>query len=433
MRSILLASVALLLCQTFVGAEEDNPLRKVLEDEHALGADFWVYNDIAKAREIAKKNGKPIFVTFRCVPCKACESFDAEVAKGKEEIDALAREKFVSVRQVEMKGVDLSLFQFDHDLNWAAMFINADGTVYARYGTQSAEGPDAYNSVTGLVSTMKRVLEIHENYPANKSQLAGKRGRQKGYSTALEMPGMEKTDKLAQATTRKNCIHCHMIHDAENRHAQEQGAFTKNMLWRYPLPENVGLKIDADHGRKVASVTKDSAAQKAGLQVGEEVTHLNGQLIASIADIQWVLNGLPNEDIAIEVTGSKTGKSKLQLAAGWKQWDVSWRGSLWSVSPRLSVWMPELTAGEKRQRGVEQEKTALLVKWINNGRPAGKAAREAGLRTGDVVIAVDGKELPGGPQKLNLYLKINHKVGDELPVTVKRGDKEVELKIKLVE
>ena len=34
-----------------------------------------------------------------------------------------------------MKGGDLSQFQFDYDLNWAAMFVNADGTVYASYIT----------------------------------------------------------------------------------------------------------------------------------------------------------------------------------------------------------------------------------------------------------------------------------------------------------
>ena len=87
-----------------------------------------------------------------------------------------------------MKWVDLSQFQFDYDLNWASMFVNADGTVFERYGTQSAAGADAYNSIASLEKTMRRVLAPHEDYPNNKNGLAGKLGKLKLYKTALEMP-----------------------------------------------------------------------------------------------------------------------------------------------------------------------------------------------------------------------------------------------------
>ena len=90
-----------------------------------------------------------------------------------------------------MKWVDLSQFQFNYDLNWAAMFVNADGTVYARYRTQSAAGAGAYNSIASLEKKMRRVLALHEDYPNNKKGLAGKLGKLKPYKTALEMPGMK--------------------------------------------------------------------------------------------------------------------------------------------------------------------------------------------------------------------------------------------------
>ena len=60
------------------------------------------------ARAEAKRTNKPLFVTFRCVPCLACKGFDAEVAKNNQHIIRLAQEKFIAVRQVEMKGVNLS-------------------------------------------------------------------------------------------------------------------------------------------------------------------------------------------------------------------------------------------------------------------------------------------------------------------------------------
>ena len=130
--SILLASLLIAISQA---GFSQTKLLDVLQDENAQGPDFWSYNNIDAARAEAKRTNKPLFVTFRCVPCNAWNEFDADVAKNNQLIVRLAQEQFVAVRQVEMKGGDLSQFQFDYDLNWAAMFVNADATVYARYGT----------------------------------------------------------------------------------------------------------------------------------------------------------------------------------------------------------------------------------------------------------------------------------------------------------
>src|SRR5690606_25449780 len=73
-------------------AEEVPTLREAIQDQHAIGADGWIYNDIERGFTEAKRTGKPLFVTFRCVPCKDCEGFDAEVAKGSELIRELAAE-----------------------------------------------------------------------------------------------------------------------------------------------------------------------------------------------------------------------------------------------------------------------------------------------------------------------------------------------------
>ena len=43
--------------------------KTMLKDENARNADFWIYNDLAAARAEAKRANKPLFVTFRCVPC----------------------------------------------------------------------------------------------------------------------------------------------------------------------------------------------------------------------------------------------------------------------------------------------------------------------------------------------------------------------------
>ena len=46
-------------------------------------------------------------------------------------------EKFVRVRIVQANGMDLSLFQFDFDLTFAVFFMNADRTIYGRFGSRS--------------------------------------------------------------------------------------------------------------------------------------------------------------------------------------------------------------------------------------------------------------------------------------------------------
>ena len=421
----LLAVVALALGQ---GGVAQTKLLDVLQDENARDADFWIYNDLAAARAEAKRTDKPLFVTFRCVPCADCKGFDAEVAKNNQRIKHLTQEAFVAVRQVEMKGVDLSQFQFDYDLNWAAMFINADGTVYARYGTQSAKGADAYNSIESLEKTMRRVLALHKNYPANKATLAGKLGRPKPYKTALQMPGMKHRSKLASSTARNNCVHCHNIHDAEHEQLHDAGRLTHDALWRYPLPDNLGLQLDPGDGRIVTAVKANSPADKVGLRPGDVLTHADGQALTSIADLQWVLHNLPNTQASVTLKatrGERAIEKKLAMRAGWKKTDISWRGSLWSIKPVLATWCAPMKEKQVKLLRLAKGVKPLEVRWINTGRPEGRNAKRAGLRQGDIIIGMEGKPLRMRSEHFNMHVKLNYKVGDKLPLTLLRKGKRI--------
>jgi len=415
------------MANTAIAANPPSLLNR-LKDENARGQDQWIYNDLNKAMAEAKRTGKPIFVTFRCVPCHACKAFDAEVAKDNQAIRALAEKHFISLRQVEMKGVDLSLFQFDYDLNWAAMFINADGVVYGRYGTQSADGPDAFNSIGSLEKAMRRVLALHAGYPKNKTALTAKRGAPKGYRTALEMPGLENKNNYRKTTERNNCIHCHNIHDAENHQLHLTGKMTNEKLWRYPFPENLGLSIDPKDGQRIAKVAPNSAADRAGLRTGQSIASVNGQPIVSIADIQWVLHNLSNnaELIRINIVGSSR-QHLVRTDRDWKKTDISWRGSLWNLHPRLRVWMPEVKGDELKRLRLPAGHYALKVKWINQGSPEGKAASRAGLRLNDYIIAINGKPLDKmTPQQFTAHVKLNYKSGQKLPLTLLRNGERIQ-------
>ncbi|MFN3194200.1 MAG: Trx7/PDZ domain-containing (seleno)protein [Aureliella sp.] len=415
-------------------ADDADALKKRLQDLNGQNADHWIYNDIPAGFAEAQRTGKPLFITFRCVPCVDCLGFDGEVADGNGAIKQLASEAFVGVRQVEMKGVDLTQFQFDHDLNWAGMFLNADGTIYARYGTQSSDGADAFNSVEGLLATMNRVLELHEEYPNNKHLFVGKKPDQKPWKTAKGIPTLHPNLRKEAQTSRTHCIHCHNIHDAEHDLWVRDGVMSKDKLWRYPFPDNLGISLSVRDGRTVDAVKAGSVAAKAGIVAGKVVNQVNGQAISSVADFQWVLHGLPNRaGETITVTFDDDHEATLKTNENWKETDISWRGSLFSLSPKLRIWMPALKSSELSKHNLSPGTTALMIKWINRGKPAGKAAVGAGLKQGDIILKAEGRPVPDSDQQFHAWVKMNYQSGQTLPLTVMRNGNEIEIELPLVE
>ncbi len=59
-------------------------------------------------------------------------------------------DRFVCVRIIQANGMDLSQFQFDFDLTFAAFFMNADKTLYGRFGTRSDKKAMRDISIEGL-------------------------------------------------------------------------------------------------------------------------------------------------------------------------------------------------------------------------------------------------------------------------------------------
>ena len=62
-----LALLALLIGTTGLAplTAQGAKLRKWLKDD---AADFWIYDDLKAGQAQAKKTGKPLLVSFRCVP-----------------------------------------------------------------------------------------------------------------------------------------------------------------------------------------------------------------------------------------------------------------------------------------------------------------------------------------------------------------------------
>lgn len=418
-----LASIALLCATLTVPAQTE--LQKSLQDIKI--APHWIYDDLPKAFDEAKTTGKPILVVLRCVPCPPGRTLDLKLMQPDKQIEDLET-KFVCVRVVQTNGLDLNLFQYDYDQSWAAMFLNADKTVYARYGTRIQSGPnsDTHLTLPSFRKAAERVLELHKGYPANKAQFASNIGKAPAWRYPEQIPGLQ--DKPKKAAVKQNCIHCHMVREYQLRAQWEQGKLSETDLYVYPMPNNIGLTIDIDDGLRIKSVKADSFAARAGLAAGDELTHLNAQPLTSLADIQWVLHTIPQKSqLAVKLLrGGETLDKKIDLSGKWKESDIGWRASSW-YGLRQGLKVEPLSAAAKQAQGIPAEGLALAVKGMF-GKGAPKL-QKAGLKKDDVIIEVDGKSAPMTESQFLVWLRLTHGPADAVNFTVLRGQQKQQLKI----
>ena len=328
---------------------------------------------------------------------------------------------------VKMNGVDLGQFQFDYDLTWAALLLHADGTVLARYGSRDDKGPMALNSETGLRKTLERVLEAHAAYPKNRALFVEKRGPKPKFTRPADMDSKH-TRREPGPFDKKKCVHCHNIHDAQHDLLIQSGKYTPDVVWRYPLPRNIGLHIARDDGRRIERVLDGSAAQRAGLQPGDVLESLNGQAILSIADIQFVLHFLPADGAKLRAEvrrGDQLVDASLELAKPWRVSAAGWRASIYGLPPRPGLWVQRLSEDDLEKHDLSADRTALLVRGLFRS-----AVRKSGLKVGDIIVEYDGKSEALTAGAFHLHIRRTHHEPDSvLKLGVLRKGKRREIQV----
>ncbi len=425
---------------TFLGvATSQEREEKVRNDRKKVEAEgFWIYNDFAKGVAEAKKSGKPMVVVLRCIPCVECVKLDDELVDRDKRVRPLL-EKFVCVRLVSTNGLDLSLFQFDYDQSFAVFFLNADGTVYGRFGTRSHRTRWSEDvSIEGLAKALQGALALHEQYPKNKEELAGKKGK------APDVPAPEMYASLRSqyesklnfdAPVVKQCIHCHQIGEAQRQQYRDRReAIPEKILFSYPHPKILGLILDPRERATVQRVENSTPAAQAGFQKEDVILKLAGQPLLSIADVQWVLQQTDAEggEVKAEVQrGERKVELRLTLKPGWRQRDdISWRATTWALRRMVTggMWLEAMSPNERRKAGLPATGMALKIKHLGEYGPHG-AAKQAGIRRNDVIVAVG--------EHNNYYRETDwiagalreYKVGEQVAVTVWREGKKIVLKL----
>jgi S1-C subfamily serine protease len=227
-------------------------------------------------------------------------------------------------------------------------------------------------------------------------------------------------------------MHCHQVREAERLVYRTEGEpVPDEVLYPYPDPAVVGLKLDPKAMATVERVAPGSIADRAGLQAGDAIATLSGQPLFSIADLQWVLQNTPaSARVPAEVRrDGKTLKLTLELPEGWRRGDISWRATTWDLRRMGLGGMKLVDLSDEQRAEVKRPKDAMALRVQHVGEYGEHAvARRAGFRADDLIVAFDGRTGRMSESDLLGYVLQRKRSGDEVSVTVLRDGEETTLR-----
>lgn len=351
---------------------------------------------------------------------------DAQVARRQDPELKRLLDQFVCVRAVQFFDVDLRQYQCDFDQSWHVFLMNADGTIYGRYGTRSSSEAHE-NTVEGLNKALARALELHADFPRNKPDLAGKKG---------PPPPVRSTDdfvafrgRFTTSAVGRNCFHCHNATEGyrgEVRRARKP--LPDELMYPYPMPDLLGLHMDLKECATVAAVDAGSVAEKGGFRKGDRIVKIEGQPPISLADVQWVLQQAKTPSIVkcdVDRADGTPAMTSLALEPGWRKYDILWRPSTNPMQPGFGT--DEATQAERDKLGVDAKSLALRVRGIFKNGPA----TGSGLAAGDFIVSVDGRRDVTNKLEFIVYCQQQKLSGDKIELTLGGAKKKRKIEIEL--
>lgn len=165
---------------------------------------------------------------------------------------------------------------------------------------------------------------------------------------------------------------------------------------RVPRPRAV-LGVQLDGGLKVTSVLPGSPAQRAGVEVGDQLTDVNGRAVNTTGDVRSALDGVaPDTDFAVRVSrGGKAVDLTAHSASDGRGGRFGFRGwfgpmpGMPGVPPAPALPFPRRDRIDGPRLGVAVEAATGGMRITAVGPRS--AAETAGVRVGDVVTAANGK------------------------------------------
>jgi hypothetical protein len=334
------------------------------------------------------------------------------VVRGDGGLAQVAREFFCVVVK-DMRGVDLSLFEFDYDETWAAFLMNARGRVYARVFGRDHTSPLSHRSLEGLVRTLRRALEIHRTEAA----------RDPDPPPVVPWKRIDDVPSFRKWRRPADCAHCHNVQEDLRRQEYEDGTWRRERIWTWPPPENLGLSPDRNDPARLREVASGSAADRAGLRAGDRIRRVGGTATVGPGDLFLALQRAP-ETGELAVAYARDGReeeARVRLEAGWRRADLSWRASLALARPDPGMNVRDLDPPEKRPMGLAEDALAVRVQAIVKGG----AAQWAGLEKGDILVWLAAGEsvlsTAVNDRRLQAWFRTECLPGDRVRVALLRG------------
>jgi serine protease Do len=198
----------------------------------------------------------------------------------------------------------------------------------------------------------------------------------------------------------------------------------------------LGVVTDkGDGGAKVTEITKESAAAKAGLQKEDVITKVDSKKIEDPEDlIAAIRSRKPNDKV--DITYKRNGKeSKTTATLGENKtgtYSFNFNNPDFNFDIPRTPNMPEgltFSMARRPKIGLQiqdlEEGKGVKVKDVDDDSPASKA----GLKDGDVITEINGKEVAGVDEVRNAIRDL--KEGDSVKFTYKRGNKTETSEIKI--
>lgn len=315
--------------------------------------------------------------------------------------------------------VDIARFERDwHNSNYYFL-LNADETIYLRYGGRDEHSAERYFDLDSFTLALKLGLREHYKYvkkTVNQKVQAEEQGIYPQDISLLKQ-------NVIQA---QRCVECHLIADYSLQEKTLAGLLDPiSDFYRSPDINALGIELDIPKGLVVANAT--GAAKQAGIQTKDVIKTIEGKAVLTFGDFQFQLDKVNRHSkyLSIEVLrNEKLLNLRLTLNKEWWKTDLEFRH--WSNQPRVYFKSKPLSPKEKKEYGLEEKGFAAKVEKVDIEAVFNE---NHSLKVGDIITAVNGTTFNMFTDDIETHIILSHSGLKEVNLSVIRNGQSLKLKL----